>query len=272
MRILVFLCRAICGSPRPSFSLLSRLCRAVNSNFSLVLDFWLARKTVLIGNMAELYHKEESPQYITLDAQNYNSAEDQLAALKKSCTLYVGNLSFFSKEMQIYETFSYVAPVKRLIMGLNSNTKTPCGFCFVEYYTQEAAYMALKYVSDTVCDDRIIRCDADPGYLPGRQFGRGRSGGQVRDEWRNDYDPGRGRFILPEVISGSKRRRGDDDDNEGPGRGRYGRNVRYERNFTGQQRTGGTPRESRKQQGHRAAQREVQNATVKLNQSLSAAR
>jgi len=30
------------------------------------------------------------------------------------------------------------------------------------------------------------------GYAEGRQFGRGRSGGQVRDEHRQDYDPGRG--------------------------------------------------------------------------------
>ena len=32
----------------------------------------------------------------------------------------------------------------------------------------------------------------DPGFEEGRQFGRGRSGGQVRDEYREEYDPGRG--------------------------------------------------------------------------------
>lgn len=32
----------------------------------------------------------------------------------------------------------------------------------------------------------------DAGYKEGRQFGRGKSGGQVRDEHREDYDPGRG--------------------------------------------------------------------------------
>ena len=56
-------------------------------------------------------------------------------------------------------------------------------------------------------DERIIRCDLDLGYREGRQFGRGKSGGQVcfvgfaatrahrcqvRDEHRSDYDPGRG--------------------------------------------------------------------------------
>jgi nuclear cap-binding protein subunit 2 len=32
----------------------------------------------------------------------------------------------------------------------------------------------------------------DPGFEEGRQFGRGKSGGQVRDEYREDFDEGRG--------------------------------------------------------------------------------
>ena len=50
----------------------------------------------------------------------------------------------------------------------------------------------MRYVSGTKLDERIIRCDLDMGYKEGRQFGRGKSGGQVRDEHRQDYDPGRG--------------------------------------------------------------------------------
>jgi nuclear cap-binding protein subunit 2 len=52
--------------------------------------------------------------------------------LKASSTLYVGNLSFYTTETQIYELFSRCGDIKRIIMGLNKNTKTPCGFCFVE--------------------------------------------------------------------------------------------------------------------------------------------
>lgn len=77
-------------------------------------------------------------------------------------------------------------------MGLDRNQKTPCGFCFVEYYTRKAALNCLKYVSGTKLDERIIRCDLDSGYREGRQFGRGRSGGQVRDEYRTEFDAGRG--------------------------------------------------------------------------------
>ena len=38
----------------------------------------------------------------------------------------------------------------------------------------------MRYVSGTKLDERIIRCDLDLGYREGRQFGRGKSGGQVR--------------------------------------------------------------------------------------------
>jgi hypothetical protein len=38
----------------------------------------------------------------------------------------------------------------------------------------------MKYVNGTKLDERIIRCDLDLGYKDGRQFGRGKSGGQVR--------------------------------------------------------------------------------------------
>lgn len=50
----------------------------------------------------------------------------------------------------------------------------------------------MKYVNGTKLDERVIRCDLDPGFKEGRQYGRGRNGGQVRDEYREEYDAGRG--------------------------------------------------------------------------------
>lgn len=35
------------------------------------------------------------------------------------------------------------------------------------------------YISGTRLDDRIIRGDWDAGFVEGRQYGRGKSGGQV---------------------------------------------------------------------------------------------
>jgi nuclear cap-binding protein subunit 2 len=84
--------------------------------------------------------------------------------------------------------------VKKIIMGLDKVRRTPCGFCFVEYYAHESAANALRYINGTKLDDRIIRTDWDVGFKEGRQYGRGKSGGQVRDEYRQGYDDGRGGF------------------------------------------------------------------------------
>jgi len=126
------------------------------------------------------------------DSRNAQAEAERNAELSKSATLYVGNLAYFTSEEQIVELFSKVGNVKRVIMGLDRNKKTPCGFCFVEYYFHADALAALRYISQTKLDERIIRADLDPGYKDGRQYGRGKSGGQVRDEYREDFDSGRG--------------------------------------------------------------------------------
>ena len=61
------------------------------------------------------------------------SREELESKLETSCTLYVGNLAFYTTEEQIYELFSKAGELKRIIMGLDRKKKTPCGFCFVEY-------------------------------------------------------------------------------------------------------------------------------------------
>ncbi|KAF2397954.1 RNA-binding domain-containing protein [Trichodelitschia bisporula] len=114
--------------------------------------------------------------------------------LREATTLYVGNLSFYTTEEQIHELFSKCGEIKRLVMGLDRFQKTPCGFCFVEYYTHQDALDCMKYVGGTKLDERQIRTDLDEGFVEGRQYGRGKSGGQVRDEYRDEYDPGRGGF------------------------------------------------------------------------------
>ncbi|EFJ11617.1 hypothetical protein SELMODRAFT_125790 [Selaginella moellendorffii] len=110
-------------------------------------------------------------------------------ALQTSVTVYVGNLSFYTTEEQLYELFSRCGEIKRIVMGLDKNNKTPCGFCFIIFYTRDDAQDSVKYISGTILDDRPIRVDFDWGFEDGRQWGRGRSGGQVRDEYRTDYDP-----------------------------------------------------------------------------------
>ncbi|KAL1964953.1 hypothetical protein VTN77DRAFT_6153 [Rasamsonia byssochlamydoides] len=128
------------------------------------------------------------------DREDGGGIEDPLVALENATTLYVGNLSFYTTEEQIHELFAKCGEIKRLVMGLDRYAKTPCGFCFVEYYTHQDALDCLKYIGGTKLDERIIRTDLDPGFQEGRQYGRGKSGGQVRDEYRDEYDPGRGGY------------------------------------------------------------------------------
>ena len=53
-------------------------------------------------------------------------------------------------------------------------------FTHIRYYSREDAEDTVKYISGTILDDRPIRVDFDWGFQEGRQWGRGRSGGQVR--------------------------------------------------------------------------------------------
>lgn len=92
------------------------------------------------------------------------------------------------------EVFIQAGAIKRIIMGLDRMQRTPCGFCFVEYQTHEAAVNCVRYLNETKLDDRVVNIDLDPGFIEGRQYGRGGAGGQVRDEYRQDYDPGRGGY------------------------------------------------------------------------------
>ena len=101
--------------------------------------------------------------------------------------MLTGPRSFYTTEEQIHELFAkcvfLCAPrnsladflrcgeIKRLVMGLDRNHKTPCGFCFVEYYSHQDALDCMKYIGGTKLDERIIRTDLDPGFQEGRQYG-----------------------------------------------------------------------------------------------------
>ena len=143
--------------------------------------------------MARLFLDQE-PLTQYKDRKFQGSLEDYLECLRTSSTLYIGNVSFYTTEEQIWELFSKVGVVRIIIMGLDKNLLTPCGFCFVEYHNRTDAERAVKYLNGTKLDDREIRIDFDWGFQEGRQFGRGKSGGQVRDEYRTYFDAGRGGY------------------------------------------------------------------------------
>ena len=133
--------------------------------------------------------QEEKSEYY--DKHSRLSREEYFERLKTSTTLYIGNLSFFTLESQLLDIFSQCGEVVNLVMGLNKQTKTSCGFCFVEYARREEAALAVDLLNKAMIDGRTIRVDWDYGFEPQRQFGRGKQGGQVRDEMRNERDDDR---------------------------------------------------------------------------------
>lgn len=106
--------------------------------------------------------------------------------------------------------------MKKITIGLNYTTRTPCGFCFVEYYSREDAGDSVKWLNNTKLDERVVRVDWDVGVdIDSRRFGRGKSGGQVRDDFRTDYDPGRGGYGgKTDVPKDGKRPREDEEEEE----------------------------------------------------------
>ena len=49
------------------------------------------------------------------------------------------------------QVFSKVGDVKRIVMGLDKQQLTPCGFCFVVYYTRADTEDCVKYVHFAQC-------------------------------------------------------------------------------------------------------------------------
>ncbi|KAM3204352.1 putative protein isoform X2 [Capsicum annuum] len=140
-------------------------------------------------------------------------------ALLRSIAVYMGNMSFYTTEEQVYELFSRAGEIKKIVMGLDKNSKTPCGFCFVmdelnflsvsnffhfvlltfnmivsspvmvhllQSTTPETMLKTLvKYISGTILDDPPISVDFDGDF---KKVGNGAVVGVVRMN-RTDYDP-----------------------------------------------------------------------------------
>uniref|UniRef100_A0A0D9VI82 Nuclear cap-binding protein subunit 2 n=1 Tax=Leersia perrieri TaxID=77586 RepID=A0A0D9VI82_9ORYZ len=170
--------------------------------------------------MASLF-KDPSKLSAYRDRRFSGSQEEYEAALQASTTVYVGNMSFYTTEEQAYELFTRAGEIKKIIMGLDKNSKTPCGFCFILYYSREDAEDAVKYISGTMLDDRPIRVDFDWGFEEGRQWGRGRSGGQKELEAQRELVDYGGAFQpnAPPQYDRGDRKRG------------YGDSYRNDRDF-----------------------------------------
>lgn len=142
-------------------------------------------------NAPSLLNADAPEKKLYWDRSHYDSPAAQMKALEKSSTLYVGNLSFSTRVSHLKSLFSTIGKVKAIHMGLDRFQKTPCGFAFVEYNDRSHALDAVAFLSGSKLDGKVIRVELDAGFKPGRQYGRGASGGQVRDDRRGMIDPKR---------------------------------------------------------------------------------
>lgn len=127
------------------------------------------------------------------DRSHYSKPEAQVVALAKSSTVYVGNLAFSTRSIHLRRHFEQVGPVAEVHMGLDRFKKVPCGFAFVEFQHRIDALNAVANLTGTKLDGLLIRVELDAGFKPGRQYGRGTSGGQVRDDRGGGGNSGRKR-------------------------------------------------------------------------------
>lgn len=178
--------------------------------------------------------------YFVTRKNNWTQEEWRLLIAKaaKSTTVYVGNLSFYTTEEQIFEHFSTAGMVKRVIMGLNKFTMAFAGFAFVEFFDHDSAVNARRYIHKTRLAGRIIKVDVDEGFEHGRMFGRGDDGFQVRDNIREGFDQDRGGYGQRMKKLQREYNLQDDDENDeaqaAPGAARVGLGAEEQKAATAQ--------------------------------------
>eukprot|EP00392_Amoebophrya_sp_AT5.2_P005149 g5158.t1 len=153
--------------------------------------------------MASLYKEFLPAKAVYHDKKSGLSLSEWKKALEVSTTVYVGNLSFWTQEEQIWELFSKCGAIVSLTMGLHKFKKQPCGFCFIQYRTHEHAVRAAHVLHGAKLDGRPLSVDLDAGVREGRQYGRAETGGQWKDDFRKGYDAqrgGDGKSLLKKVV------------------------------------------------------------------------
>ncbi|XP_026258429.1 nuclear cap-binding protein subunit 2-like [Urocitellus parryii] len=141
-----------------------------------------------LNNVSFLELSDYQDQQFSVDNVEYEKL------LKENSTLYVGNLSFHTEP--IYELFNGYNDIKNVFMGLGKVylwdwvELDRYGFCFVQYHNRADVENAMQFLNGTCLNDHIIGTDWDLSYLEGRQCSKGQSGGQVIDDFLEDFDVG----------------------------------------------------------------------------------
>jgi len=87
------------------------------------------------------------------------------------------------REEKIWEFFTRIGEIRRIITGINRIDLSQCGFCFIEFCTSNFSVHCFKNLNGVRFYSRFLRIDLDEGFYNGRQFGRGKRGGQLIEEF-----------------------------------------------------------------------------------------
>lgn len=126
------------------FKVLSVLIASVSITTRIFRSYFVLCQFISLFNCYRSTSKPLFPLSMILRLQGSRGEQEKL--LRASSTLYIGNLSFYTTEEQIYELFSRCGDIRRVVMGLDKYKKTPCGFCFMEYYTRADAENCMRFV------------------------------------------------------------------------------------------------------------------------------
>lgn len=94
--------------------------------------------------------------------------------------LYVGNLSFYTTEDTLHQTFANFGTVTEAKLVIDRETGRSRGFAFVSMSTEAEANAAIEQLNGTDLDGRALRVNIAEERRPGGGGGGNRSGGGSR--------------------------------------------------------------------------------------------
>lgn len=95
-----------------------------------------------------------------------------------SRTLYIGDLSFYTREEVLESLCEKFGPLLLFKMGANRYLpEKKGGFAFVEFFTRVQAAECKAYLDGKKLEGKTLKVDWDAGFRQGRQFGRGKETG-----------------------------------------------------------------------------------------------
>ncbi|EEQ82228.1 hypothetical protein NCER_101089 [Vairimorpha ceranae BRL01] len=130
----------------------------------------------------EKYYKPTVPTSFYREKTFTGTDEEYLELINNSTTVYINNIDHSVDETRIWELAMLFGEVKRVIMGINRNFLTFCGFCFVEFYRKEDAEKCKLWADKLRFEKKSLSVDKDYGFREGRQYGRGVFGGRMKDD------------------------------------------------------------------------------------------